>query len=51
MTKPRPYIVSFTKRNGQPGESGPYTLEEAQHRLRSTHWGYRADPKIVKVKP
>lgn len=50
MRKPRPYMVRFTKCDGQPSQSGPYTKLEAEHKLRSTWWGFRADPKIVRTK-
>lgn len=50
VRKQRPYMVLFTKCDGQPWQTGPYTKLEAERRLRNTHWGYRADPRIVRVK-
>lgn len=50
VRKQRPYMVLFTKCDGQPWQSGPYTKLEAERRIRNTHWGYRADPRIVRVK-
>lgn len=47
---PRDWYICFTQFNGKPGRCGPYSQEQAEHRMRSTHWRPGSAPRYERGK-